>query len=63
MGIYQDNGPWKNNPVALVNPEIKVIALLTEEPFIVSVDTGTAVNPFAGETSAGTGSFEVVVRS
>lgn len=58
MGAYQDGGPWKNNPVALANPEIEAIAPLTEEPLIVSVGTGTAEENDVPDTSAPRGGWK-----
>lgn len=38
---FQDGGLWMNDPTALVDSEIKVIASEEEEPLIVSLGTGS----------------------
>uniref|UniRef100_A0A093XBG7 Calcium-independent phospholipase A2-gamma n=1 Tax=Talaromyces marneffei PM1 TaxID=1077442 RepID=A0A093XBG7_TALMA len=41
LGAFQDGGLWMNDPTALVDSEIKVIASEEEEPLVVSLGTGS----------------------
>ncbi|KUL81765.1 hypothetical protein ZTR_09248 [Talaromyces verruculosus] len=39
--VFQDGGLWMNDPTALVDSEIKVIASEEEQPLVVSLGTGS----------------------